>query len=94
MSKIRLGTIKNDLAASALPPKGLKEGQFDDFWKKSQITSRSMRSMHNDITRVALAATEPEMVQNKVFLSPSVGNIILKAASMKIHEKGSTRTPI
>ena len=26
--------------------------------------------MRNDITRVALVATEPEMVQNIVFLSP------------------------
>ena len=29
-----------------------------------------MRSMRNDITRVALAATEPEIVQNRLFLSP------------------------
>ena len=26
--------------------------------------------MHNDITRVALAATEPEMLQNSMFSSP------------------------
>ena len=31
------------------------------------MMSRLVRSMRNDITRVALAATEPEMVQNRVF---------------------------
>ena len=40
--------------------------------KIRQITSRLIRSMHNDITRVVPAGTEPDMLQNKVFLSLEV----------------------
>ena len=45
----------------------INRGHFHDFWKNHKITSRLMRSMRNDITRVALVATEPETVQNMVF---------------------------
>ena len=42
---------------------------FDDFsGNNRKITSRLMRSMRNDITRVAMVATEPEVVQKEVFL--------------------------
>ena len=35
-----------------------------------EITFRLMPSMHNDITRVAMVAIEPEVAQKDVFLSP------------------------
>ena len=40
------------------------------FSKNCQITFRLVRSMRNDITRAAMAAREPEMVQDWVFLRP------------------------
>ena len=42
-----------------------------DFFESREITSRLMHSMRSDITRVAMAATEPETVQNSVFFRVS-----------------------
>ena len=69
-SKVSLGSIRNKLRASVLPPEGLKESHFDDFPKNRKIESRLVRSMRNDLTKTAQAARGPEMVQNKVFKAP------------------------
>ena len=62
--------MKNGFRASVLPPEGLKKVTLVCFEKNPKIRSRFVRSMRNDITRIAVAATEPETVQNRVFLSP------------------------
>ena len=40
---------------------------FYIFSKFHEITSRLVHSMRNDVTSVAVAATEPEMLQNRMF---------------------------
>ena len=67
-SKVSLRSIRNGLRASVLPPEGLGEGHCGDFSKSRQIEFRLVRSMRNDFSKTAQAATEPEMVQNKVLL--------------------------
>ena len=52
-----------------------KNEKIINFLKINQNASRLVRSMRNDITKVDPAATEPEIVQNRVFLSPQVGGI-------------------
>ena len=68
-SKVSLGSIRNRLRVSVLPPEGLREGHFDDFQKSRQIESRLMRSMPNELTKTTEAATYPEMLQKKRFES-------------------------